>query len=405
MILCYVSKTGQLPFDSLADQHITIEKLPNLQQLAEFYERSSSRDIALLYEISQADEIRQLRDLSFKQNIYVAVFGPADSNLSLLAGKMGADAYIESSQIDLAKLKEQIINSRRNVKERQGNSHVSVFTGIQGGIGTTTIAMNTANLLAKHNPQRKILFLDLAHTKAVSNLFFNTPNPEKTLADVAVNGYNSPELLPNILIKHSSNLFFIPGIQKHADRQELETPDNVRRIVEFIEFAKNYFNDIIIDGGVFEDVNLKNVINEITDSIYVIVEFSIPSVSILKTQLDVVYRYNWAPKTHLLINRYDAQGTFDVAEAIKIIRQDEVYPYKIDFMLPNDSRNLRVAWNEASLLTELFPDTAFIKSLREFIEGHFYSEQAALLAVPDQSLLNGINKPWQKRLLGLLGLK
>jgi pilus assembly protein CpaE len=384
MIVAYVSKSHRLALEQESLPHIEVSRFTDLGQFIDFYDQTKNREVSLVYEVEGAEELGLLRNLHFKQNIFVAILGPADPALSLLAGKLGADSYLFQPEVSPRQLLEQLIDSRKNLKERAGTNHLSAFTGVHGGIGTTTLAIHAAKMLADSHPERKVLFLDFTHTKAVSNLFFDLPNPQYTIGNVAVTDYSHPEVLPQILHRVSKNLYFVPGIQRHADRRELEEDGNVQRILAFLEGAKQFFNDIILDLGVFEDVLLKNRVSEVADALFVVAEFSIPSIAILKSQLDVFYRLGWAPKTHIVVNRYDAQGTFDVNEARKIIREDEPYPYRFDFMLPNDSKNLRQAWNEASLLTDSAPNTAFVKSVREFVEAFFGGETAAARDIPSQ---------------------
>jgi len=382
MIIAYVSKNHRLALEQETLPNVEIAKFGDLEQFIHYYEQTKNREIALAYEIEGQDELVRIKGLYFKQNIFVAIIGPADPSLSLLAGKLGADSYLFQEQVDPAQLCETLADSRKSLKERMGNNQISAYTGVHGGIGTTTLALHVAKVLAESHPDRKILFLDFTQTKAVSNLFFDLPRPQHTLADLAVNDYTSPEVLPQILHRVAKNLYFVPGIQRHADRRELEGLENIQRILGFLESAKQFFNDIIIDLGVFEDLALKNRVSEIADGLFVVAEFSIPSIAILKSQLDLYYRFGWAPKTRILVNRYDAQGTFDINEARKIIREDETYPYRFDFMLPNDSKILRQSWNEASLLTDAAPNSAYLKSVREFGDAYYGTSGGTAREIP-----------------------
>lgn len=45
--------------------------------------------------------------------------------------------------------------------------------------------MNTADIIARHNPNKNILYVDLSTTKAISNLFLTqNPIPSHTIIDI-----------------------------------------------------------------------------------------------------------------------------------------------------------------------------------------------------------------------------
>ena len=305
------------------------------------------------------------------------VIGKNDTDFSLLAGKIGVDVYLSEEEADSGLITNLIIKSQSVIKQRRGNSNISVFTGISGGVGTTTISMNLAKTLAQDHPEKNVLYLDFAYTKAISNLFFNHPQPKKTIIDISnLQNLDMQELFENGLEKLNDNFYFVPGVQKHTDREELEKPENIQMFLNFIMFIKEKFDFIIIDVGVFEDVDLEIDIQEIADNIFVITEFSIPSMSILKTYIDIIDKSGWYTKTHIIANRSDSFGSVTHEEAKKILSKGLKHNFEIAFALPNDAMHLRECWNEAQLVCDEYPDAPFMKKLKEFIENFFLHDGA-----------------------------
>jgi pilus assembly protein CpaE len=372
MIIACVSSEENICCRQLKEHFVDVQHLRSLQDFINFYAASYKRDIALIYRVTSVEEIEALTTVPFRNNIYMIVIGPENMEFSLTAGKLGVDRYLSESEILPDTIKPLLIQSQTIIKTRRGKSNISVFTGISGGVGTTTIAMNLANVIAANHPEKNVLYLDFAATKAISNLFFNHPKPTKCIVDIAaVTHLELDELFANGLVKRGNNFFFIPGIQRHTQRELLEKPENIQRFLNFINYAKEYFDIIMIDVGIFEDVELEIDLQEIADQIFVVTELNIPSMAILKTYLDIIDKSGWYGKTNILINRADSYGTVSEADAEAILSGGLKHHFKIAYSFPNDSVALRESWNEAKLVSELHPHAKFVKKLEGFIERFF----------------------------------
>lgn len=381
MIVSYVSKIEKECYLKLKSDYSDVKSFDSIDEFINFYATAKNRDVVLIYRVQSHSDLEALTRVHFSNNIYMIVVGEDRLEFSLLAGKIGVDAYVNESEADIERMKMLISESKSVIKKRKGKSNVSVFTGISGGVGTTTIMMNLAKNLAQSHPEVNILFLDFAYTKAISNLFFGLIQPQKTIIDIlSVQNYELGELFENGLKKYSNNLFFVPGIQKHTEREYFEKPENIQRFLNFIDYAKSYFDIVFIDVGMFEDVELEIDVQELADNIFVISEFSIPSMSILKTYIDIIDKSGWYGKTHIIANRSDSYGNITEEEASKILSKGLKHKFEIDFSLPNDAKHLRECWNEASLVNDIYPDSPFVRRLHEMGE-HFFMRGKSLADV------------------------
>jgi Flp pilus assembly CpaE family ATPase len=143
------------------------------------------------------------------------------------------------------------------------------------------------------------------------------------------------------------------------------------RFLNFINFIKERFDFIIIDVGLFEDVELEIDIQEIADNIFVVTEFSIPSMSILRTYIDIIDKSGWYNKTHIIANRSDSFGTVTHEEAKEILSKGLTHDFTIGMSLPNDARHLRECWNEAKLVKDIYPSSPFVLELERFVSKYF----------------------------------
>ena len=376
MIIAYVSKADRECYNDLKTEYTDVKNFSHIDEFISFYAVSKNRDVVFIYRIDSKEELLHIKDIYFSNNIYIIVVGPDSTELSLLAGKIGVDAYVNEIKASPEDIKQIINESQTIVKRRRGKSNISVFTGISGGVGTTTISMNLAKALADTYLDRNVLFLDFSHTKAISNLFFDVINPKKTLIDIlSVQELDVEEFFKNGLTKVYDNLYIIPGIQRHTDLEALEKQENIQRFLNFINFIKGRFDYIIIDVGLFEDVELEIDIQEIADDIFVITEFNIPSMSILKTYIDIIDKSGWYNKTHIIANRSDSFGTVTHHEAKNILSQGLTHEFEVNISLPNDAKHLRECWNEAKLVSDIYPASPFMQELQKLISEYFPQSQ------------------------------
>lgn len=375
MIIAYVSKSEKSCYDELQNEFTDVNNFESIDEFINFYAASNYRDVVLLYRVESLEDIDALKNIYFTENIYIIVIGPDDVEHSLLAGKIGVDTYMNEATTDSGVIKRIIRESQSVIKTRRGKSNISVFTGISGGVGTTTIAMNLAKSLSQRHLEKNVLFLDFSSTKAISNLFFGDIKPIKTIIDIAsVMKLDMQELFDNGLEKMTNNFYYVAGIQKHTQREELERSENIHKFLNFISYIKEKFDFIIIDVGVFEDVDLEIDIQEIADNIFVITEFSIPSMSILKTHIDIIDKSGWYKKTHIVANRADSFGSVTHEEAKKILSKGLKHNFEIDYSLPNDAMHLRECWNEAMLVCDVYPNSPFMESINLFSEKFFIQD-------------------------------
>ncbi|MDH4944303.1 AAA family ATPase [Sulfurimonas sp. C5] len=376
MVIAYVTPNYEECCFELRDEYTELENFSSIQEFINYYAANRNRDIVLLYKVDTLEDIHALENMGFSSNIYMILMGKDDVAFSLLAGKLGVDIYLNIAEVDSDELIKYITNSQNIIKERKGNSNVSVFTGINGGVGTTTITMNLAKTIADEHLDKNVLLLDFTDTKAISNLFFDVIQPSKTIVDIThAQSMEFEELFNNGLMKLSNNLFFIPGIQKHTDKEEFSRTENIQIFLNFIMHIKESFDFILIDVGVFKDKDLEIDIQELADDIFVITEFNIPSMSILKTYIDIIDRSGWYNKTHIIANRADAYGSVTHEEAKKILSKGLKHNFEIAHSLPNDALHLRECWNEAKLVCDACPDAPFMDGLRKMINKFFIVEQ------------------------------
>jgi len=334
--------------------------------------RSKESKHIIIYLIEGKSAIEQSEDIVRSLNELIIVIGPNDHYLSMYCGKLGIQNYIPITEFKAEEIKNIIVNTRNNLinKNREGNKIIAM-SGISGGIGTTSIAMNSSSLLASKMPEKNILYIDLSTTKAISNLFLGeNPLPDKTIIDLI----NSSEFhlennMQNGLVKVSENFYSVTGIQKHIDKEYLEQGVFIEKLLEYIYAASDYFNFIILDIGIADASNLKTTIYDVVNEIWLVTEMNLPHISKVKTFYSLMKRAGLKEKISFIVNRYDSQNSISVSDVTSILNMTSGEKIHFDdYKIPNDYKTLGKCWNYCDLATEVDSDSPFIKRLEKILQ-------------------------------------
>jgi pilus assembly protein CpaE len=350
----------------------------------------------VIYLVSDEETILNDKTLIQKLNELIIVIGPDDHKLSMLCGKLGIETYIPINEFKVENLKPIILKTRKNlINKNKFNNKIIAFCGISGGIGTTTVAMNVANMLSNNMFDKNILYIDLSTTKAVSNLFLEqNPVPEKTIIDLINSGeYDVAKNLENGLVEVRENFYAVTGIQKQIDKELLEKDTFIGKLLDYIKHMSDHFNYILIDIGTADASHLKTTIYDLVNEIWLVTEMTLPHISKLKTFYNLLKRAGLKEKTSFLINRYDSECAISIDDILSILNMEEDDKFFFDFKIKNDYKTLGRAWNYCELASDVAPDSVFVKSLEHILTTkQFYTKEDEQVAPPSKSLFSFFGK-------------
>ena len=312
-------------------------------------------------------------------NEFLIVIGPSDYNLSLFCGQLNVYKYLSKEDFLPEQLKKIIEELTHKVQNKYINKNkIIAVSGIAGGIGTTTISMNMANILAKKNPDKNILYIDLSATKAISNLFLEqNPLPKKTIIDLVNSAEYDLDLnLENGLVKLQENFYSINGIQKHIDGDFLEQEVFIEKFLDYISHISEMFNFIVIDTGEANASILNSTIYDISNELWIVTEMSLPHISKLKTFFSLMRRAGLKDKLTFLVNRYNSENAISVSDVTSILNTANEDNLKFDLKIPNDYATLGHCWNYCELASNTHKKSIFVKKLEEILsERGFFKEE------------------------------
>jgi Flp pilus assembly CpaE family ATPase len=367
-------KTG---LESLFNANIIYDS--SIEKHYEHIQTKESKNI-IIFLINDLEFIERFSDKLKYLNELIIVIGPNDHHISMSCGKLGIEDYISINDFKAENLKSIIVNKRKILlnKNKFGN-RIIALAGIAGGIGTTSIAMNMSDLIAKNVPDKNILYIDLSTTKAISNLFLSgDPLPNKTIIDLINSSeFNLDNNLEHGLVKVRENFYSITGIQKHIDKEFIEKDIFIQKLLEYISSCSDYFNFVIIDLGIADASNLKSTIYDIVNELWIITSMNLPHTSQLKTFYSLMKRAGLRDKISFLANRFDSENTISVTDVISILNMSNDEKDQFErFKIPNDYKSLGRCWNLCELASQKDVNSLFIKKLNSILEEkNFYKSK------------------------------
>lgn len=354
---------------ALFNAEIIIDK--SINSHLELLKAKESKHI-IIYLIEDETQIKEQKDLLKTINELIIVIGPNSHKTSIYCGKLGIENYISIHEFRAEDIKDIVLNTRKNLlNKNRFDNKIIALTGISGGVGTTTIAMNMSDLIAKNLPNKNILYIDLSTTKAISNLFLeNNPLPERTIIDlINASEFNLERNLENGLIKRSENFYCITGIQRHIDKEYLEKDIFIEKLLDYIVSSSEYFNYVIIDLGQADASNLKTTIYDLVNELWLVTQMNLPHISKVKTFYSLLKRAGLKEKVTFLVNRYDSANAISVNDVMSILNMSSEDKFQFDdFKIPNDYKNLGRCWNYCELATISAKDSSFIEKLNAVLE-------------------------------------
>lgn len=362
------SKQIQSDVSTLFNANVIVTN--DLKKITHEIETKNSKNI-IIYTVSDYENIKKDERLLNSFNDFIIVYGPNEHKISLYCGNLNIQHYISFDEYTKEHIGDLILETKNMLLNKfNSKNNIISISGISGGIGCTTIAMNMANILSKRMPESNVLFIDLSHTKAISNLFLaQNPLPEKTVIDlVNSDEFNIENNLENGLVKIKENFYAINGIQKHIDKEYLDKDIFIEKFLNYLELASKYFSTIIIDTGVFDASNLKTTIYDISNEIELITEMNLPHISKLKTLYSLMKRAGLKEKISFIVNRFDARSSLalnDVISILNITDDDDkmIFNYKIS----NDYLSLGKYWNQCELVSNMDENSIFVEEITNFL--------------------------------------
>jgi pilus assembly protein CpaE len=240
--------------------------------------------------------------------------------------------------------------------KKRGPARVLLFYGAKGGVGTTTLAINTAIALHKELG-RRVCLVDANLQFGDHRVFLDLGVDRVSVVDLASNPSIDIDLIKQILVRHESgvDLLLAPPSPEQA---ELVTHDH---LPDIIHQMANEFDYIVVDVDKrLDEVNLR--IMDVADTIFVVMTADLPCLKNVRLVLETIGHLGYAEeKVKLILNRSNAFTGLNVKNAETALKR------RIDYQILNEYRSAIGALNSGSPFMFSKSDSVLGKSVMDFV--------------------------------------
>jgi len=269
----------------------------------------------------------------------LVVSSSQEGSLILQAMRSGAQEFLSYPlQLeDFMSALDRLRHSNRSGEEEEEtrDSQVITVAGVNGGVGSTSIAVNLACTLAQ-DERNTIALLDLDLSLGDADVWLDII-PDYTIQDVAENITRIDySLLKRSLTKHDTGLFLLPR-PVHIESEFKMGPEELQRIIALL---KATFSHLIIDiGKSYNEMEIAAI--TASDTTLLVTQLDLPC---LRNVVRLIQYFdqneNLGDKLKVVLNRFGLNDTqISLGKALGIIGREVFWKLPNDFATMVESRN------------------------------------------------------------------
>jgi pilus assembly protein CpaE len=236
-------------------------------------------------------------------------------------------------------------------------ARVILFYGAKGGVGTTTIAINTAIALHKEMGKR-VCLIDANLQFGDHRVFMDLGLDKMSIVDLATAQGVDLDLIRQILVKHESgiDLLLAPPSPETA---ELVTSDH---LPEIISQMVNEFDYVVLDVDKrLDEVNLR--VMDVVQTIFVVMTADLPCLKNVRLLLETIGHLGYSDeKVKLILNRSNAFTGLNVKNAESALKR------RIDYQIINEYRAAIGALNSGAPFMYTKSDSVLGRNMLDFVK-------------------------------------
>lgn len=301
--------------------------VPNAKIVAEYQEVAANLYIRVLQDLERHPGAGLVVDLSNDAEGAIKAIErvkQAAPDLFVIASNFAADAETViacmragANEFLLQPIKRTELRDAVGRLERAPKHHVAgesklgkiyTFIGTKGGVGTTTMAVNFAAVLAQRKLSTVLIDLDWTGNDAAMQL---GASPQYTLVEVADNLSRMDQALFEGFVTRDPLGFFLVG---PPDALEQHAPFTEHMLREFTTFLVEKYDAIVIDGGRAISQEAVLAAAQVSASVFLVIDQEFPAIRNAQRYITFLMRMGFhQDQVKVIINRYTKKITPTVA--------------------------------------------------------------------------------------------
>jgi pilus assembly protein CpaE len=226
------------------------------------------------------------------------------------------------------------------------------FYGAKGGVGATTVAINTAIAL-HHDFDRKVVLVDGVLQFGDHRVFFDLGPDRKSITDAVSAPTVDADLLKSVLVKHDSgiDLLLAPASPEEGD---LIRED---RLSEVLALLRSMYDFVIVDAEKrLADLTLS--VLDHADEIHIVMTADLSCLKNVRLALEALDRIGYdRNRLRLVLNRSNAFTGISVGAAENALKRT------FETKIMNEYRTAITAQNSGKPFSYARPDAALAKEI------------------------------------------
>jgi pilus assembly protein CpaE len=301
----------------------TILNVPTAKIVGEYQEVSANLYIRVLQDLERNPGAGLIVDLSADPEGAIKAIEKvkqASPDLFIIASNFHADAETViacmragASEFLIQPLKRTEFRDAMSRLERAPKNTVATesklgkvytFIGTKGGVGTTTMAVNFAAVLAQRKVSTVVIDLDWTGNDVAMQL---GASPQYTLMEVAENLHKMDQALFEGFVTRDPLGFFVVGPPDALEQQGHFGEHSLR---EFATFLVEKYDAIVIDGGRAISNELVSAAAQVSAAVFLVVDQEFPAIRNAQRYVTYLMRMGFnQDQIRVLVNRYSKKIT------------------------------------------------------------------------------------------------
>jgi pilus assembly protein CpaE len=239
---------------------------------------------------------------------------------------------------------------------RPTSGHVVAFYGAKGGVGTTTLAINTA-IAAQRELKRSVCLVDANLQFGDHRVFLDLGPDSRSIVDAVSDGTVELDMLRQATVRHESGVELLLAPSSPEQAEFVSQPQH--HLLKVVEMLRSVYELVIVDMDERFDDHLLDVIG-IADRLVVVLTADLSCVKNVRLVLQTMAQLR-VPQERLMLvlNRANAFTGISVKSVENVLKRP------IEHQVVNDYRSAISALNSGTPFMAKRPDSALGKDVLE----------------------------------------
>ena len=290
----------------------------------------------------------------------VALMDDGDNASCLLVAMRAGVCQVVPLPLEATDFKDALDSIARQHQRHNSLGRVVAVSGVAGGCGATTLAINLAYEIANGHRERTILAeLSLQMGMIVTYLDFESQFGLDDL--LSCNQHMDARMIEQSLTRVSDMLSILPGPRRPVPLSSV----GQGKIANILDYLKHMAEVVVLDVPCTFDDAYFDLLRS-AEQVVLVGEQRIPAIRNIQLVLDTLGRQDSGQKLHMVINRYDRkiQG-FTAAELAKLLH----LPFVLTVV--NDPTQVSAALNQGLPLREAAPNSPVLADVKTLTRSLF----------------------------------